>query len=88
MPARSAEQRALPPWDLKAQREKHGYTQAKAAEILFTTQATVARWESDGNTPMIYRKYWEIWHNAKKVKKAQKKSVKVRPREEANSATA
>lgn len=71
MPKRSDKKPA--PWDLKAQREKHSYTQTQAAEILCTTQATIARWEADGTTPMIYRKYWEIYHHAKKVQKAKKK---------------
>lgn len=77
MPKRSDESRNLPAWDLKAQREKHSYTQAKAAEILCTTQATIARWEADGATPLIYRKYWEIYHHALKVKKAAPRKARV-----------
>lgn len=75
VPKRSDESRKLPAWDLKAQREKHSYTQIQAAEILCTTQASVARWEADGNIPLIYRKYWEIYHHALKVKKAATKKV-------------
>lgn len=76
MPKRSNEKPE--PWDLKAQREKHSYTQSQAAEILCTTQASVARWEADGTTPTIYRKYWEIYHHNQKVKAAAKKVTKGR----------
>lgn len=48
----------LPAFDLKAARETRNLSQAAAATILCTTQASVSRWEAAGNLPAIYRKAW------------------------------
>jgi Helix-turn-helix. len=61
MPRRSEIERELPAFDLKAARESKGVTQEKCAGILCASQSSVARWESDGRLPLIYRKYWELY---------------------------
>jgi len=48
----------LAAFDLKGARESRGLSQAATAEILCTTQASVSRWESEGDMPAIYRKAW------------------------------
>jgi DNA-binding XRE family transcriptional regulator len=52
-------------FDLKAAREKHGYTQTQTAEILDVDQSTIARWERTGEVPMIYRRFWVLYHSPK-----------------------
>ena len=65
MPRRSDVERDLPAFDLKGARESKGITQAKTAEILSASQSSIARWESEGTLPLIYRKYWALYwqHN-------------------------
>lgn len=48
----------LPAFDLRAARKAKGLSQVAVAEILCTSQPSVARWESKGNLPAIYRKAW------------------------------
>jgi len=48
----------LPAFDLKAARKAKNLSQVKVAEILCTSQPSVARWEAAGNLPAIYRKAW------------------------------
>jgi hypothetical protein len=60
MPKRNKQELELPAYDLRAQREARGLTQTQVAEILFTHQTSIARWERDGNVPRIYRKAWEL----------------------------
>lgn len=48
----------LPAFDLRAARKARKLSQVKVAEILCTSQPSVARWESNGNLPAIYRKAW------------------------------
>lgn len=50
--------RTLAAFDLKAARKVRGLSQSKTAEILCATQPSVARWESDGNMPEVFRKVW------------------------------
>jgi transcriptional regulator with XRE-family HTH domain len=50
--------RTLAAFDLKAARKVRGLSQIKVAEILCATQPSVARWESDGNLPDVFRKVW------------------------------
>lgn len=71
MPKRSIADKDLKPFDLKAEREAKRLTQADAAELLCASQASIARWESDGTLPRIYRKYWQLhWqHNRPPAKK-------------------
>lgn len=45
-------------FDLKAARKMRGLSQTQVAEILCTTQPSIARWEIAGNMPAIYRKAW------------------------------
>lgn len=52
-------------FDLKAAREKQGYNQTQAAEVLCVDQSTVARWEKTGDVPLIYRRYWALYHSPK-----------------------
>lgn len=69
MPKRSEAHAALPPFDLKAARETKGLTQSDAAELLAASQPSIARWESEGNLPLIYRKYWDLyWKHQPAVK--------------------
>lgn len=51
--------RTLAAFDLKAARKMRGLSQVKVAQILCTTQPSVARWEADGNMPEVFRKVWE-----------------------------
>jgi transcriptional regulator with XRE-family HTH domain len=50
--------RTLAAFDLKAARKVRGLSQTKTAAILCATQPSVARWESDGNMPEVFRKVW------------------------------
>jgi DNA-binding XRE family transcriptional regulator len=78
MPRRQRESdKKLPAFDLRAEREKRGINQQDTADILCTTQGTISAWESSGNTPLIYRKYWELYwtmHLAKKTRKVKQVS--------------
>ena len=76
MPKRAKAEQELPPFDLKASREAKGLNQAKTAEILCASQGSVARWENDGNTPLIYRRYWALYwdHSDRRKPKVQIKS--------------
>lgn len=51
---------SLAAFDLKAARKLRGLSQVKVAEILCTTQPSVARWEAQGNLPEVFRKVWEL----------------------------
>lgn len=78
MPRLSKQHQRLPAFDLKAEREKRDMTQAECAVFFFTTQATIARWESSGDTPQIHREYWALyWKHQKptKVKENGKKAA-------------
>jgi transcriptional regulator with XRE-family HTH domain len=69
MPKLSKAQQKLPPFDLKAEREKHDLTQAECAVMLFTTQSSVARWEDTGDMPQVHREYWNLyWKTNRPVK--------------------
>jgi transcriptional regulator with XRE-family HTH domain len=46
-------------FDLKAAREARNLTQIAIADILCTSQASVARWEKSGAMPKCERKLWE-----------------------------
>lgn len=50
----------LAAFDLKAARKVRGLSQVKTAEILCTTQPSVARWEAQGNMPEVFRKLWDL----------------------------
>jgi transcriptional regulator with XRE-family HTH domain len=52
--------RPLAAFDLKGARQARGLSQIATAEILCSTQPSVARWEAAGNTPAVYRKVWEL----------------------------
>jgi DNA-binding XRE family transcriptional regulator len=81
MPKRSEAESELPAFDLKAARESKGITQAKTADILSASQSSIARWESDGRLPLIYRKYWELYwqHNKPERRKPKLKVVEKSP---------
>jgi len=68
----------LAAFDLKGARESRGLSQAATAEILCTTQASVSRWESEGDMPAIYRKAWiQHWLLERKANgKANRSTVK------------
>jgi transcriptional regulator with XRE-family HTH domain len=74
MPKRSAAEKDLPPFDLKAAREAKGWSQIQTAEFFTAGQSSVARWEADGSLPSIYRKYWALYweHEALKAKQPRK----------------
>jgi Helix-turn-helix. len=57
---RSDVEKDLPKFDLKAARESKGITQAATARLLCASQSSIARWESEGSLPLIYRKFWEL----------------------------
>lgn len=50
---------ALVAFDFKSARKAKGLSQTAAAEIICATQPSVARWESEGNMPLVFRKVWE-----------------------------
>lgn len=50
----------LAAFDLKAARKLRGLSQVKVAQILCTTQPSVARWEAQGNMPEVFRKVWDL----------------------------
>lgn len=54
-------------FDLKGAREMRGLSQIGAAAILCTTQPTVSRWESEGNTPAVYQKVWTLHWQLEKL---------------------
>lgn len=58
MPKR--QNKALPAFDLKAEREKRKLSQQQLAEKLFQSQGTVSRWELSGQTPELAREYWKL----------------------------
>lgn len=72
MPKRSEDEKKLKPFDLKAEREKRELNQTQVAEMLYVTQVSVSRWESEGNMPQIYRAYWELYWQVNKPKAAKK----------------
>lgn len=74
MPKRAKAEKGLPPFDLKASREAQGLSQQKTAAILCASQGSVARWEADGNAPLIYRKYWDLYWS---VNRGNKRKTKV-----------
>lgn len=78
MPKRSAKDKALPAYDLRADREAKDLSQVETAAILCCGQASVARWERDGSLPLIYRKYWQLYwlHQPKKKGKPKLTVVK------------
>lgn len=61
MPRRSTNSELMPAFDFKAAREACGFSQSEAARVLFTSQSSVARWETTGKLPQIYRAYWSLW---------------------------
>lgn len=74
MPKKTAAAKELPQFDLRAAREARGLTQVEVAELLCTTQGTVARWEADGSLPALERKYWSLhWKHTKAPKVKQSK---------------
>lgn len=71
---RSPEEKKLPAFDLLAAREAKGLTQAETAELLESSQSSIARWESEGSLPRIYRKFWQLyWQTHKPVSAVKKK---------------
>lgn len=58
MPKTQAKQ--LPPFDLKAEREKRKLSQIALAEKLFQSQGTISRWEISGQAPELAREYWKL----------------------------
>lgn len=74
MPKRNEAGRELPHFDLRAAREARKMTQVEAAELLCTTQGTVARWEATGQMPLLERRYWALhWRHTKTPKAARSK---------------
>lgn len=65
MPKRGSNQKAAAPYDLKATRERLSLTQKDMAVLIESAQSSVARWESDGSLPLIYRKYLELYERSK-----------------------
>lgn len=75
MPKVSKQQAALPAFDLKAERERRDLTQTQVAQMLFTTQSSVARWETDGDAPQLVRAYWSLYWKTQKPQKKGGKNV-------------
>lgn len=50
----------LAAFDLRAARKLRGMSQVAVAQILCTTQPSVARWEAQGNMPEVFRKVWDL----------------------------
>lgn len=73
MPKRADNEKELKPFDLKAARKSRKLSQISVADLLATSQASITRWERDGNMPLIYRKYWNLFWEVEDVK-AQKDS--------------
>lgn len=61
MPKRNEAFEKLPAFDLRGKREEKKLTQNQCAEILHVSQGTLAKWESSGAVPQIYRSYWELY---------------------------
>lgn len=73
MPKKQTGDEDLQAFDLKAARKAKKLTQVEVAEILCTTQGSVARWEAAGTLPRLHRKYWEIyWHTQKLARRKAK----------------
>lgn len=64
MPKRNEAFDKLPAFDMRAKREEKKLTQTQCAAILCVSQGTLAKWESNGAVPQIYRSYWELYWNA------------------------
>jgi DNA-binding XRE family transcriptional regulator len=58
---RGENQKQAAPYDLKATRERLSLTQKEMAALLESAQSSIARWESEGTLPLIYRKYLELY---------------------------
>jgi hypothetical protein len=79
MPRQNEENRKLAPFDLKAALEGKGMTQEQAAEFFSASQASVARWCSDGSLPALHRKYWALhWQHNKPGKQKSAKPAAVK----------
>jgi len=72
MPKKSKDAEKLPPYDLKAEREKYDLSQANLAAILFTNQSTVARWEQKGDAPQLVRAFLPLYWKSIKAKTVKK----------------
>ena len=58
---RSEVHKKAAPFDLKAVRERLGMKQHTMAELLKAGQSSIARWESEGSLPLIYREYLGLY---------------------------
>jgi transcriptional regulator with XRE-family HTH domain len=58
----------LAAFDLKAARKMRGLSQVAVAQILCTTQPSVARWEAQGNMPEVFRKVWALHWQVEGIK--------------------
>jgi len=58
----------LAAFDLKAARKMRGLSQVAVAQILCTTQPSVARWEAQGNMPEVFRKVWALHWQVEEIK--------------------
>lgn len=72
MSKRNAANKGLPQFDLKAARESRKLTQQEVAELLCTTQGTIARWEAEGSMPLLERRYWTLYWKGRPLPKARK----------------
>lgn len=72
MPKRNDANKSLPQFDLKSARESRKLTQQETAELLCTTQGTIARWEADGSMPTLERRYWALYWKGRPVPKSAK----------------
>lgn len=61
MPKIASDHAKLPPFDLRAEREKRELTQEETAKLLYTTQSSIGRWEENGNMPPLERAYWALY---------------------------
>lgn len=69
MPKMSTFRKDQPAFDLRAAREARDLTQVQVAEMFFTTQVSIARYERDGNLPPLHRAYWELYWKGRVVRK-------------------
>ena len=90
MPKRRTNQKAAAPYDLKATRERLSLTQKDMAQLLESGQSSIARWESEGSLPLIYRKFLDLYerHEHGKPAKRDRRRHPVSPKAKSSKAAA
>lgn len=72
MPKLSKTAEKLPKYDLLAVREKLDLSQQEMAELISASQASVARWETEGTAPKLVRDYLALYMKHAKPPKGKK----------------